>query len=106
MLAGQVVVKPSQRLASVCRSRGVRERPREDDQGLLRRPEPRRHVVRVEVRGIVLAPVLGGLFSLTLRHATFPFPDLSLQRGFGPLCKSYQLVSLTASQLLAFFLRS
>src|ERR671915_1671748 len=74
MLAGQIVVKVPYSAAPVCRTRGVRERPGEDDERLLRRPEPRRHVVRIEVRGldaVVLTPVPSG-FSLPLCHATFP----------------------------------
>src|SRR5687767_6623975 len=83
MLAGQVVVKLPYSAASVCRSRGVRERLGEDDERLLRRPEPRRHVVGIEVRGVVLAPVPNGFFSLPLCHATFPFarPALHLPQN-------------------------
>src|SRR5918994_1068827 len=75
MLAGQIVVKGPYSTPPRCRDPGVRERPGEDDERLLRGSEPRRHVVRIEVRGfdaVVLAPVPSGFFSLPLCHATFP----------------------------------
>src|SRR5215208_1363065 len=81
MLAGQIVVQVPYSTAPVCRTRGVRERPGEDDERLLRRSEPRRHIVRIEVRGldaVVLTPVPSGFFSLPLCHATFPLLDLSI----------------------------
>src|SRR5215208_644479 len=106
MLASQVVVKLSQRLAPVCWTCGVRERPGEDDQGLLRRPEPRRNIVRVEVRGlgaVVLAPVPSGFFSLPLCHATCPLarPALHLPQdisisAFQHVACSGRLVSNSA----------
>src|SRR5215207_958802 len=74
MLAGQIVVQVPYSTAPVCRTRGVRERPGEDEERFLRRSEPRRHVVRIEVRGldaVVLTPVPSGFFSLPLCHATF-----------------------------------
>src|SRR5829696_213400 len=74
MLAGQIVVQVPYSTAPVCRTRGVREHPGEDDERLLRRSEPRRQVVRIEVRGldaVVLTPVPSGFFSLPLCHATF-----------------------------------
>src|SRR5215213_30000 len=83
MLAGQIVVKLLYSATPVCRTRGVRERPGEDDERLLRRPQPRRHVVRIEIRGVVLAPVPNVFFSLPLCHATFPFarPALHLSQN-------------------------
>src|SRR5215211_1410697 len=96
MLAGQVVVKLPYSAASVCRTRGVRERPWEDDERLLRCPEPRRHIVGVEVRGLdalVLAPVPSGFFSLPLCHSTFLLarPALHLPQN----------ISISASQHVA-----
>src|SRR5215208_4124306 len=86
MLAGQIVVKLPYSAAPVCRTSGVRECPRENDERLLRRPEPRRHVLRIEIRwldALVLAPVPSGFFSLPLCHATFPFarPALHLPQN-------------------------
>src|SRR5215203_2414447 len=86
MLAGQIVVKLPYSAAPVCRTSGVRECPRENDERLLRRPEPRRHVLRIEIRwldAVVLAPVPSGFFSLPLCHATFPFarPALHLPQN-------------------------
>src|SRR5215210_8083543 len=75
MLAGQIVVQLTYRAASECWFRGIREGPGKDDQGSLRRPEARRHVIRVEIRGLdaaILAP--GAYFSRPLRHAASPFP--------------------------------
>src|SRR5215216_5051630 len=106
MLAGQIVVKLPYSAAPVCRTSGVRECPREDDERLLRRPEPRRHVVRIEVRGLdalVLAPVPSGFFSLPLCHSTFPFarPALHLPQNisisaFQHVACSRRLVSTSA----------
>src|SRR5215210_1720031 len=75
MLAGQVVVRFTYRAASECWSCRIREGLWKDDQGSLRRPEARRHVIRVEIRGLdaaILAP--GAYFSRPLRHAASPFP--------------------------------
>src|SRR5215210_3826206 len=74
MLAGQIAVKLPYETMTVRGTRDVRERPGEDNERLLRRPEPRRHVIRVEVGGLdaVVAPVPSGLFSRPLCHATFP----------------------------------
>src|SRR5215210_778454 len=75
MLAGKVVIQLPDKTASKCRSRRIREGFRKDDQGLLRCPESRRHVIRIEIRGLdvaILAP--GAYFSRPLRHAVSPFP--------------------------------
>src|SRR5215208_1066594 len=116
MLASQVVVKLSQRLAPVCWTCGVRERPGEDDQGLLRRPEPRRNIVRVEVRGlgaVVLAPVPSGFFSLPLCHATCPllaplytYLKISAFQHFStsPVPGNLSAIQLTRAQALAVWL--
>src|ERR687897_149347 len=108
MLAGQIVVQVPYSTAPVCRTRGIRERPGEDDERLLRRPEPRRHVVGIEVRGVVLASVPNGFFSLPLCHATFPFarPALHLPQNisissFQHVACSRRLVSTSASRPVA-----
>ena len=81
MLAGQIVVKLLYSAASVCRTRGVRERPGENDERLLRRPQPRRHVVRVQVGWLplILRSHTGGFIGGLLSHPRF---SLLLQVGF------------------------
>jgi hypothetical protein len=62
VLAGQVVVQLPYQATPVGGASGIREGPREDDERLLRRPETRRHVVRVQVGrlpAILLAQVCG-----------------------------------------------
>ena len=55
VLAGQIVVQLPYRAASVGGARGIGEGPGEYYQGLLRRPEARRHVVRIQVWRLCLA---------------------------------------------------
>src|SRR5215204_3673763 len=75
MLAGQIVVQFAYRAASKCWSCRIREGLRKDDRELLRRPEARSHVIRVEIRGLdaaILAP--GASFSRPPCQAASPFP--------------------------------
>jgi hypothetical protein len=81
MLAGQIVGQLPNRTTPVCRSRGIREGLRKDDERRLRRPESRRDVSGVEVRRlpVVLRAQTGGFVGGLLSHPRF---SLLAQAGF------------------------
>src|SRR5688572_2838146 len=70
VLTGQVVIRFFYQATSEGRPCCVREGLGKDDERLLRRPETRRHVVRVQVRRVgIVAPVTGGVSWRFVCHA-------------------------------------
>ena len=79
MLAGQIVIHLPDRAASECWARRIREGLGKDDRGSLRRPEARPHVIRVEIRGLVVTTLVSGASSSHPScQAPSPFPALLL----------------------------
>jgi len=94
VLAGQVVVKLSYGAAAVGWPSQVREGLGEDDERLLRSPQARRHVVRVEIRRLEILPRGTSDPSRGLpSHSWFPSLKLTSRRPWrcpdSPRCTPY-----------------